>query len=161
MESANGDFSIPQTFTDVISRRLQILKDKNLKAYMTLMGCAVLGDKINLNLIKQIFQYRDEDFSDIIAYLQQANYIEPMNDIYYRFRSLYLWETLVKTIKSDDKFDDINKQIFTSLTGFTMNSTAILGIIAQNLKHTKLFQITTTKSDFARLFLECRMTQKL
>ena len=146
MESANGDFSIPQTFTDVISRRLQILKDKNLKAYMTLMGCAVLGDKINLNLIKQIFQYRDEDFSDIIAYLQQANYIEPMNDIYYRFRSLYLWETLVKTIKSDDKFDDINKQIFTSLTGFTMNSTAILGIIAQNLKHTKLALDIWTKN---------------
>lgn len=142
----NNSFVIPQTFSDAINRRLFILKDKNLKAYVTLIGCAVLGDKINLNLIKQIFEYRDEDFSDVIAYLQQMNYIEPMNDIYYRFKSLYLWETVLKTVKNDDKFEEINKQIFSSLTVFTMNSTAILGIIAQHLKHPKLALDIWTKN---------------
>lgn len=142
----NNSFVIPQTFTDVVTRRLSVLKDKNLKAYVTLIGCAVLGDKINLNLIKQIFEYRDEDFSDVIAYLQQMNYIEPMNDIYYRFKSLYLWETILKTVKNDDKFEEINKQIFSSLTVFTMNSTAILGIIAQHLRHPKLALDIWTKN---------------
>lgn len=145
-DTEGGNFVIPQTFADIITRRLAVLKDKNLRAYMTLIGCAILGDKINLNLIKQIFEYRDEDFSEIIAYLQRRNYIEPMNDIYYRFKSLYLWETIVKAVKTDEKFEDINKQIFTSLTGFTMNSTAILGIIAQNLKHTKLALDIWTKN---------------
>ena len=110
------------------------------------MGCALLGEKINLNLIKQIFEYRDEDFSDIIAYLQQKKYIEPLNDIYYRFKSLYLWETIVKSVKTDDRFEEINKKIFSSLIGFIMNSTAILGIIAQNLKHPKLALDIWTKN---------------
>lgn len=35
-------------------------------------------------------------------------------------------------------YEDINKKIFAALTNFTLNSTAILGIIAQNLKHPKL-----------------------
>ena len=139
-------FVIPQTYTNVVERRLSVLKTHNLRAYVTLIGCAMIGDKINLNLIKQIFQYRDDDFSDIIAYLQQRNYIEPMNDIYYRFKSLYLWETIVKAVKTDDKYEDINKQIFTSITGFTMNSTAILGIIAQNLRHPQLALDIWTKN---------------
>ena len=139
-------FVIPQTYTDVVSRRLAILKDKNLRAYMTLMGCAMIGDKINLNLIKQIFQYRDDDFSDVIAYLQQRNFIEPMNDIYYRFKSLYLWETIVKAVKTDDRYEEINKKIFLAVANFTMNSTAILGIIAQNLKHPKLALDIWTKN---------------
>lgn len=142
----NNNFIIPQTFTEIVTRRLSILKDLNMKAYFTIIGCAVLGDKINLNLIKQIFELRDEDFSNIIAYLQQKNFIEPLNDIYYRFKCLYLWETIVKAVKTDDRFEDINKQIFKALTGFTMNSTAILGIIAQNLKHPKLALDIWTKN---------------
>lgn len=141
-----SNFIIPQTFTEIVERRLKYLKNNNLKAYFTIIGCSLLGEKINLNLIKQILEFRDDDFSDVIAYLQQRNFIEPLNDIYYRFKSLYLWETIIKSVKTDDRFDEINKKIFSSLTGFTMNSTAILGIIAQNLKHHKLALDIWTKN---------------
>lgn len=146
IKRGGGAFIIPQTFTDVIKNRLKNLKASNLKAYITLMGCVILGDKINLNLVKQIFQYRDEEFGDVIAYLQQTNYIEPMNDIYYRFKSLYLWETIVKELKNDEKFTEINKKVFSALSGFTMNSSAILGIIAQNLKQPRLALEIWTKN---------------
>lgn len=146
IKRGGGAFIIPQTFTDVVKSRLKNLKAANLKAYITLMGCVILGDKINLNLVKQIFQYRDEEFGDVIAYLQQINYIEPMNDIYYRFKSLYLWETIIKELKNDEKFAEINKKVFSALSGFTMNSTAILGIIAQNLKQPRLALEIWTKN---------------
>lgn len=135
---ANVKFEMPETFANIVLNRLAILKNINKRAYATVIGCAVLGDKINLNLIKQIFEYRDEDFSDVIAYLHKMNYISPVNDIYYRFKSLLLWETIVKAVKNDEMYEDINKKIFAALTNFTLNSTAILGIIAQNLKHPKL-----------------------
>lgn len=135
---ANVRFEFPETYTEIIERRLSILKSLNLKAYMTIIGCAILGDKINLNLIKQIFEFRDEDFSNVIGYLQKMNYITPLSDIYYRFKNLILWETIIKSIKADEKFVEINEKIFTSLGNFTINSNAVLGIIAQNLKHPKL-----------------------
>jgi len=146
IKRGGGAFIIPPNFADVIKNRLKNLKAANLKAYITLMGCVILGDKINLNLVKQIFQYRDEEFGDVIAYLQQTNYIEPMNDIYYRFKSLYLWETIIKEFKNDEKFVEINKKVFSALSGFTMNSTAILGIIAQNLKQPRLALDIWTKN---------------
>ena len=146
IKRGGGAFIIPQTFTDIIKGRLKNLRATNLKAYITLMGCAILGDKINLNLIKQIYQYRDEEFGNVITFLQQSNYIEPMNDIYYKFKSLYLWETIVKEFRTDEKFIEINKKVYTALSGYTMNSAAILGIIAQNLKQPKLALDIWTKN---------------
>jgi len=146
VKRGGGAFVIPQNFADIVKGRLKNLRVTNAKAYITLMGCAILGDKINLNLIKQIFQYRDVEFGDVIAYLQQKNYIEPMNDIYFKFKSLYLWETIVKEFRTDDKFIEINQKVFSALSGYTMNSAAILGIIAQNLKQTKLALDIWTKN---------------
>lgn len=143
---ADVKFELPETFTQTVESRLKIIRELNRKAYMTLVGCAVLGDKINLNLIKQIFEYRDDDFSSVIAYLQQMNYIEPVNDIYYRFKNLLLWETIIKLVKTDERFEEINKKIFLSLTNFTINSNAVLGIIAQNLKSPKLALEIWTKN---------------
>ena len=146
IKRGGGAFVIPQTFAEVVKLRLKNLRINNPKAYVTLMGCTILGDKINLNLIKQIFQYRDIEFGDVVACLQKSNFIEPMNDIYFRFKSLYLWETVAKEFRADDKFAEINKKVFTALSGFTMNSTAILGIIAQNLKQPKLALDIWTKN---------------
>ena len=69
-----------------------------------------------------------------------------MNDIYYKFKSLYLWETIVKEFRTDEKFIEINKKVYTALSGYTMNSAAILGIIAQNLKQPKLALDIWTKN---------------
>ena len=63
-----------------------------------------------------------------------------------KLTSTAVTETIVKSVKNDDRFEEINKKIFSSLIGFTMNSTAILGIIAQNLKHPKLALDIWTKN---------------
>ncbi len=147
---ADMPFSLPDNYTELINERLAILKRTNKKAYTTLIGSAILGDKINLNLIKQIFALNDKDFDDVIGYLEKMNFISPLNDIFYQFKDLLLWETILKTSKSDPKFTELNTKICNSLTNFTLNSNAIFGILAQNLKHPKLaLDIWTTNTRLA------------
>ena len=131
-------FKLPETYLDLISERLRVLNESNKTAYVFLIASAILGDKINLNLMKQIFGFNDARFSDVVAYLEQSNYISPLSDIFYQFKDLLLWETIIKTAKNDEGFIDLNTKVCNALGNFTLNSNAIFGIIAQNLKHPKL-----------------------
>lgn len=136
--TAGVDFVPPRSYQDLIAARLNILKDAHKTAYVTLIASAVLGDKINLNLIKQIFEFTDNQFEEIIEYLEKLNFVSPLNDIFYRFKDLLLWETIMKAAKADARFADINTKICNSLGNFTLNSNAIFGVMAQNLKHPQL-----------------------
>ena len=115
-------------------------------AYDILLGSAIIGDKINMNLLKEIFEVNDKTFLEIMIYLKKMDYITPINDIYCEFSSLLLWETILKTAKNDINYNAINQKIFKHLTGFTLNSHAILGIIAQNLKQPQLALEIWTKN---------------
>lgn len=118
----------------------------NPVAYDILLGSAIIGDKINMNLLKEIFEVNDKTFLEIMIYLKKMDYITPINDIYCEFSSLLLWETILKTAKNDINYNAINQKIFKHLTGFTLNSHAILGIIAQNLKQPQLALEIWTKN---------------
>lgn len=132
------EFEISTTFKGLLEHRLALLSYLNPKAYEILLGSAIIGDKININLVKEIFEVSDTEFRKIIVYLKRMDYINAVNEIYCEFNSLLLWETILKTAKNDENYTKINKQIFTYLTGFTLNSHAILGIVAQNLKQPEL-----------------------
>lgn len=143
---ADTAFNLPETYIDLINERMSILKKYNMAAYTTLIGSAILGDKINLNLIKQIFAFDDKKFDNVITYLEKMNFISPLNEIFYQFKDLLLWETILKISKADERFTELNTKICNSLTNFTLNSNAIFGIIAQNLKHPKLALDIWTKN---------------
>lgn len=132
------NFILPETYTDLINERLRVLHEANNTAYVFLIASAILGDKINLNLMKQIFEFDDARFGDVISYLEQTNFISPLSDIFYQFKDLLLWETIIKNSKDDENFYDLNTKVCNALGNFTLNSNAIFGIIAQNLKHPKL-----------------------
>ena len=129
-------YKLPDTFTELIQNRLKNLNEVNPVAYKTLVGASVLGDKINLALLKEIFEFDDKDFTGIIDYLREMHFIEPVNEIFYEFKNLLLWETILTTSKYDKDFIVINTKIANSVRNFILNSNAILGIIAQNLKQT-------------------------
>ena len=135
---ADRPFELPQSYEDLIAKRICFLSAINKEAYTFIMGSAILGDKINLNLIKQIFEYSDENFENIISYLQKMNFIAPLNDIFYQFKDLLLWETILNVAKNDEQYILLNTKVCNALENFTPNSNAIFGIIAQNIKNPKL-----------------------
>ena len=132
------EFELSTTFKGLLEHRLALLTYLYPKAYEILLGSAIIGDKINVNLVKEIFGVSDTEFRKILVYLKKMNYINKVNEIYCEFNSLLLWETILKTAKNDENYSKINKQILTYLTGFTLNSNAIFGVIAQNLKQPEL-----------------------
>ena len=139
-------FELPNTFKEIIQVRLQKLKSVNPIAYKTLLGASILGDKINLALVKEIFKFEEKEFLEIIDYLREMHFIAPVNEIYYEFKNLLLWETILTSSKNDEDFIELNNKIGNTLSRFIMNSNAILGIIAQNLKQPQLALDIWTKN---------------
>lgn len=139
-------FELPDTFSEIINERLKNLKKVNSIAYKTLVGASILGDKINLALLKEIFTITDKEFNEIIEYLREMHFVVPVNEIFYEFKNLLLWETILTSAKHDKDFVELNKKIAQTLNNFIMNSNAILGIIAQNLKQTQAALDVWTKN---------------
>lgn len=139
-------FKLPNNFADITKQRLKNLKEFNPIAYKTLVGASILGDKINPTLLKEIFSFKDNEFNGIIEYLTKMQFIKPLNENLYEFKNLLLWETILTNSKSDKDFIEANKQIANTLNSLVLNSNAILGIVAQNLKQTELALDIWTKN---------------
>ena len=139
-------FELPNTFNEIITLRLKNLKSANPIAYKTLLGASILGDKINLALLKEIFKFEEKEFMEIVDYLREMHFVAPVNEIYHEFKNLLLWETILTSSKNDEDFIEINTKIGNALGKFIMNSNAILGIIAQNLKQPQLALDIWTKN---------------
>ena len=137
-------FVLPEDFSQLIKLRLEILKKNNSEAYKMLSGAAVIGERWNVNLLKDIFGYSSKDFSEILNYLVQSNFIRQRDEMYYEFINLSLWEHVLKNITRNSEFDDINIKIAKALGAFNLNTNAIMAMIAHNLKENRIaFDIWT------------------
>lgn len=127
-------FELGTNFENLLEYRLSLLTKINPEAYEILLAAAIIGDKININLIQDIFEAEKTKLMEILIYLKKSGYINVVNELYCEFSSLLLWETILKTSKHLPAYKEINEKIFNYLKEFTLNSNAIFGIIAQNLK---------------------------
>ena len=143
-------FILPEDFSQLIKERLATLKKTNFDAHKILCAAAILGDKINITLLKEIFGCGDKEFDDILNYLEISNYIRKFDNIYYEFNNLMLWETVLKNITRDSEFDDINIKIGRAISVFNLNTNATMAMIAHNLRQTRLaFDIWTKTTRLA------------
>lgn len=137
-------FILSEDFSSLIKERLSHLKKTNNIAHKVLCASAILGDKINVALLKEVFDFDEGEFFDILKFLEMSNYIRKFDEIYYEFNNLYLWETVLKNITKDSEFDDINIKIGRAVSVFNLNTNATMAMIAHNLKETRLaFDIWT------------------
>jgi len=140
-------FVLPQNFSDLIKARLELLKKCNIEAYKLLCGTEILGERINLNLVREIFS---ENFADIISYLVKSHFIRKYDEIFYEFNNTLLWETVEKNIAHDSIFDDINIKIGKIISVFNLNTNAVMSTLAANLKENRMaFDIWTKTTRLA------------
>lgn len=144
-------FLLFNNFSELVRERLETLKKINQDAHKLLCGAAILGDRLNLALLKDIFGYKNQEFLDIMSYLVKSKFVRPYNEIYYEFNNLLLWETVLKNITTDSiYFQDINVKIGKALTVFTLNTNATMAMIAHNLKENRMaFDIWTKTTRLA------------
>lgn len=127
-------FSLPETFEDVMKRRLNILKGENPMIYEILIASAILGLKFYPVILNQLFKVDDRTFVEMFSSLLDLNYITPVNETAYEFKSTKLWKTILAIARKDRNFMNINEKLFVILSGFTLSSHSSLALIATNLK---------------------------
>lgn len=147
---ADKAFLLPNNFEFLIKERLETLKKINNAAYKLLSGAAILGDKLNLALLKEIFGYKNQEFNDIISYLVKSSFVKPYSEIYYEFNNLLLWETVLKNITHNIEFEELNIKIGKALSIYTFNTNATMAMLAHNLKENRMaFDIWTKTTRLA------------
>lgn len=139
-------FELNTSFAGLLEYRLSILSKLNPEAYEILLSAAIIGDKININVLREIFGMENKPFMEIMIYLKKSGYINSINELYCEFNSLELWETILQLSKNTDEYEAVNQKIFEYLKGFIPNSNAIFGIIAQNIKQPELALNIWTKN---------------
>lgn len=143
-------FVLPEDFMILIKERLLTLKKTNKIANKVLCAAAILGDKINITLLREIFGYEENEFNDILNYLEMSNFIRKFDNVYYEFNNIKLWETVLKNITHDSEFEDINIKIGKAISVFNLNTNTTMAMIAHNLKETRLaFDIWTKTTRLA------------
>ncbi|MDR1327722.1 MAG: hypothetical protein LBJ74_04875 [Heliobacteriaceae bacterium] len=137
-------FKLSHNFAQIIAYRLALLNFLNPQAYSVLIAASLIGDKVNLNVMHEVFQLEPDEFQKIIAYLENAHYITPLSDIAYEFKSTTLWEAVVNYAKKDENFAQLSGKMYSFLENFNLNSNTIFALLAQNLKELRLaFEIWT------------------
>lgn len=127
-------FVLPETFEDVVKRRLSILKNENEVVYEILIASAILGLKFYPVILNQLFKVDDRSLAEMFLSLLDLNYITPVNETAYEFKSTKLWKTILEIAKKDKNFFNINEKLFVILSGFTLSSHSSLALIATNIK---------------------------
>ncbi len=143
-------FILPENFQKLISERLKILKTNNQEAFKFLCGSAILGDKLNFSLLKEIFSYNPTEFNEIVVYLIKSNFIKTVDEDKYEFNNLLLWETVLKNVTKSSYFSDINIKIGKTISRFSINTNPAMAMIAHNLRENRMaFDIWTKITRFA------------
>lgn len=129
------DYRLPDSFAELLHKRLEILKIRTPLAFNILMCASVLGKKINTNLIKEVFDLNDDVFENTAKFLLKKGFITPVNECFLEFKSSFVWENILATAKKEPNFIEINKKLYSILKVFTLSSNTLMAIILQNLKN--------------------------
>lgn len=127
-------FSLPSSFDEVVKRRLEILKNENVLVYELLIAAAVLGLKFYPVVLNQLFKVENKEFVALFSSLLDLNYITPVNESAYEFKSTRLWKSILDIARKDKNFMTVNEKLFVILSGFTLSSHSSLALLATNLK---------------------------
>ena len=131
-------FVLPNSFEEIIKTRINILKELNPNAHKILMIFAIIDNKINTTLIKELFNFEENEFYEIVEYLTKMQFIKPLNESYYEFINLLQRDTILNHIKTEQNFIDITKNIIETIDINILNSAPILATLTENLKQPKL-----------------------
>lgn len=134
-KSRNNSFSVelPEIFDDITKMRLDFLKE-NPNAYRILAIGALQGINFYPAIINEIIKIDENEFINILNYLQKLNYIIPVSEFSYGFKNSMLWASILELIKKDENFSRLNESLFNIYSNYTLSSNTVLAIIAQNIE---------------------------
>lgn len=133
-KTRNSSFKInfPDMLGEVIKMRLDFLKE-NQAAYKVLSIAAIQGIKFFPFIINQILQQEENELAETLNLLQKLNFIIQINEYSYAFKNSMLWSGVFEVIKNDEKFADLNSNLFGIYSNYILSTNSMMAVIAQNL----------------------------
>ncbi len=134
----------------IISKRLEILKKEDLMAYRILIACAIMGVKFYPAALERIYNVGNEYLKLILSKLVKLNYIIPISNLSFEFKSSKIWSLILTNVKQTEDYNDVNQNMFSVFVNYKLSTTAALGFLAQNLDmQEEAFAIWTKIMKFA------------
>ncbi len=129
---------------EIVSKRLDILKQTDIEAYRMLTAMSVLGQKFYPAMLEHFDNNSESDFERMIETLTQKGYINQINNLSFEFKSFDIWKIVVSIVKNDDDFEEILNILYETLSIYKQSSIALLGYIVQKLNNSdKAFDVWT------------------
>ena len=133
-------FSIPQTIDDVIYERLNILKTESPSSYKILTAVTLLGCKSNPIILNMFNDVELEQLELILNKLTKLNFIVSITNVSYEFKSMELWEMMLKELKRDsENYKKVCEELFVLLQNYHLSSLAVLSFIAKDMGYTQQY----------------------
>ena len=117
----------------IVSKRLEILKKEDLMVYRVLVACAILGVKFYPAVLEKLFNVGNEYLQLILSKLVKLNYIIPVSNLSFEFKSNKIWSLILANVKQTDGYDEVNRCMYEILVNYKLSTTATVGFLAQNL----------------------------
>ena len=129
------DYILPNTVSDLLQKRLEVLKIRTPLAFNILMCSSILGKRINVNLLKEVFELSEEMFENTMNLLVSKGFLVAVNEFFFEFKTSYIWEVVLAVAKNEPNFIELNKKLYSILKVFTLSSNTLLAVILQNLQN--------------------------
>ena len=95
----------------IMSTRLEILKKEDIMLYHILIACAILGVKFYPAILENLFNIGSEYLKLILSKLTKLNYITPIGNLSFEFKSHKIWSLILANVKQTGDYDEINRHL--------------------------------------------------
>ena len=127
------ELNLPKNLYEILTKRLDFLKEKFPTVYRTLCTAAIMGNKFNIKLLEHVMKISFDDFRNIIQLLVNYAYISQFNDNMFAFKNTLMWKFVYERAKISEDFTLLNERIFDVINNYTLSSNALKALVAQNL----------------------------
>ena len=124
---------MPKNLFEILTKRLNILKEKFPTVYRTLCTAAIMGNKFNIKLLEHVMKISFDDFRNVIQMLVNYAYLTQFNDNMFAFKNTLMWKFVYERAKMSEDFTLLNERIFDVIGNYTLSSNALKALVAQNL----------------------------
>ncbi len=140
------ELEIPSTLEKCFYERLDFLKQHHLKEYVFLNTASLLGDKLDYRLLAGLFELSENEFFEIVGFLDKKGYLKRKYDDIYGFKNSLTWSYCYIKAKEEEAIKEDAKKLLVELNNKTISTPLICPILAQIIGNKELAYSLWTKN---------------
>ncbi len=140
------DVELPATLEQCFYERLDFLKENNQKEYVFLNAASLLGDRLDYRLLAGIFHLNENEFFEIVSFLDKKGYLKRKVDDVYGFKNSLTWSYCYIKAKEEELIKEDAKKLLLELNDKTISTPLICPILAQIIDNKELAYSLWTKN---------------